>query len=680
MATGTATMSPGSPVLEKSVVDSFLEVLPDGCVAIDGRGRVVATNRLWRELPRRVEAQRAANAPVGLDYLQLFRDSMAEHGSENAIAGIRSVLNGLTDQFEHQYIRTTSRSIRWFRMTVRPWRQMGAAAIIFHRDISPEKLAQLSTRSGDLEFQALADSSPVLIWMDSPEEGCTFLNRQWLEFTGVPVEKQLGRGWLELIHPNDRGRLLDAYHAGFDQKGDFHAEYRLWHRDGEYRWMKEHGSPRLDAQNDVVGYIGTTWDVSEQKRANEEAFRANRYGRLVREVATIGNSATTLREALQRSVEVISEIMGFPGGHALLVQDDEPDFAKPANIVYMKDYERFKDAYATAAPLTWPAVKDMPSDVLQAGKPSIRDLKDDAREPEKYPRSLIGLAVGLRTVVQLPVLVEDNVEAILEFGSDDDLASDQELSEALTAACERLSRFFERRRAQILLLKKKEELEASAERLFTVAGRLVDSQEEERRRIAREIHDDFTQRLALVSMKIGNLTGRDGASSPEELDASLEEIRKSTTAVASDLRDLSHQLHPAMLGLLGLIRALQAQCEEFQRIRGIQTVFETSISDRDASPQTATCLYRVLQEALMNVAKHSGSSVARVSLDRSGTELAMRIRDQGQGFPDEAAALKGIGLLNMRERVQFLNGTLTVNSSPGNGAEVLVRVPAMPPV
>ena len=122
MATGTATMSPGSLVPDKSVVDSFLEVLPDGCVAIDGRGRVVATNRLWRELPRRVEAQRAANTPIGLDYLQLFRDSMAEHGAENAIAGIRSVLNGLTNQFEHQYIRTTSRSIRWFRMTVRPWR------------------------------------------------------------------------------------------------------------------------------------------------------------------------------------------------------------------------------------------------------------------------------------------------------------------------------------------------------------------------------------------------------------------------------------------------------------------------------------------------------------------------------------------------------------------------------
>ena len=315
IAAGTAMsreiLRPDLTRLDASALDSFLEVLPDGCVAIDSRGRVVATNRIWRELPRRVEAERAAHHPVGLDYLQLFRDSMAEHGAETAIAGIKSVLGGLTDQFEHEYIRTTSRSIRWFRMTVRPWRQMGAAAIIFHRDISAEKLTRLSTRSGDLEFRALADSSPVLIWTDSPEEGCTFLNRQWLEFTGVPVEEQLGAGWLEFIHPEDRRRLLDAYHAALDQKGDFDAEYRLRHRDGGYRWMKEHGSPRLDARNNVVGYIGTAWDVSEQKRATDEAFRATRHARLVREVAEVANSATTIREALQRTVEVMSVVVGF---------------------------------------------------------------------------------------------------------------------------------------------------------------------------------------------------------------------------------------------------------------------------------------------------------------------------------------------------------------------------------
>ena len=195
------------------------------------------------------------------------------------------------------------------------------------------------------------------------------------------------------------------------------------------------------------------------------------------------------------------------------------------------------------------------------------------------------------------------------------------------AATERLSRFFERRRAQIRFLQQKEELHASAERLFAMAGRLVDSQEEERRRIAREIHDDFTQRLALVSMKIGNLAGRDRTTTSRELDAGLEDVRKTTAAVANDLRDLSHQLHPAMLEILGLVGALRAQCEDIQRARGIETQFDSSVSDSDASPQAAMCLYRVLQESLMNIAKHSGSTSARVSLGpQSG-----RARNAGAG-------------------------------------------------
>src|SRR5271157_4481787 len=114
----------------------------------------------------------------------------------------------------------------------------------------------------------------------------------------------------------------------------------------------------------------------------------------------------------------------------------------------------------------------------------------------------------------------------------------------MVGASERLSRFCERRRAQIIFQKQKAELQASAKRLFEVAGQLVDSQEEERWRIAGEIHDDFTQRLALVSMKISRLAGRDHHSAASELDADLEDVRKSIAAGAGDLRDLLHQLHP----------------------------------------------------------------------------------------------------------------------------------------
>ena len=133
-----------------------------------------------------------------------------------------------------------------------------------------------------------------------------------------------------------------------------------------------------------------------------------------------------------------------------------------------------------------------------------------------------------------------------------------------------------------------------------------------------------------------------------------------------------------MLALLGMVRALRALCEEFQRARGIETKFEAAASDRDASEQTAMCLYRVLQESLMNIAKHSGSKTAFVGLTRQGNQLEMRIRDQGSGFCADANGPQGIGLVNIEERVRLLEGDLVIDSSVGSGTEILVRLPAAP--
>ncbi len=318
-----------------------------------------------------------------------------------------------------------------------------------------------------------------------------------------------------------------------------------------------------------------------------------------------------------------------------------------------------------------------PGEVLRSGKPVIHDMHPKYTDPKMYPRTAATLEAGLKAGIHLPVLVENKVEAILEFGSDYPMASNQELVDTLLAVCDRLSRFFERRRAQIKLQKQKEETEEAAQQLFAAAGRVLDSQEEERRRIARELHDDFSQRLALVSMKITNLAGSDRALSSGELNADLEDVRELISSVAEDLHGLSRQLHPARLELLGLVRALKAQCSEFERTRGIETLFETSASNEDASPQAATCLYRVLQESLMNIAKHSGSKRAFVTLDLDGDQLEMRVRDEGKGFVFGSEDIKGIGLNNMEERVRLLNGKLIVNSAPGEGTEIVMRIPAL---
>ena len=670
----------GSPTLDSSLLQSFIEALPDPCVIIDHSGRVFAVNRAWKELPRRNEAACAARNPTGIDYLALFQSSIADEGMARALAGIKAVLSGQQEHFEHEYIRPMPPTFRWFRMTVRAWRVSGTNAIIFHRDITSEKWGGGKSQTLEQEFRSLADAAPVMIWMSGPETECIFVSRQWLEFTGARIEDAFGEGWPQFVHPDDRNGLLKAFHTAFDQKHEFAHEYRLRHKDGAYRWVRDRGSPRYNAQNQFLGFTGSVWDLSEQKRATEEASRAGRHARLIQNVAEIANSATTMREALQRCLDVICETMAFPVAHALLIDDDEPEVAKSAHVVYVKDPVRFTTLFEMSSRMTWPSNLGAPGEVLRTGKPAFHDIMDTAKEPQRYPRAQASLDAGLRTGIHIPVLADDKVEAIIEFGSEEAIADDQEVAATLVATGERLSRFFERRRAQIKFLKQKEELQASAGQLFLMAGRLVDSQEEERRRIAREIHDDFTQRLAVVSLKIAQLAGRDLAEVSSDLDADLEDIRKATAAVANDLRDLSHQLHPTMLGLMGLVRALRAQCEEFQRTRGIETEFEGSASDQDASPQAAMCLYRVLQESLMNIAKHSGTARARVTFARQADGLEMRILDEGRGFNPDAKGRMGIGLTNMEERVRLLNGKLVVSSIPGGGTEIIVRLPAAPGV
>jgi PAS domain S-box-containing protein len=290
---------------DHALLQSFIEAASDPCVVIDSAGYIFAVNRAWKELPRRKEAASVASHPVGSDYLALFQSSTADERLERAVAGIKEVLSGQREQFEHEYIRPIPNTIRWYRMTVQAWRQLGAGALIFHRDITSEKMGRATSPSVDQEFRLLADSAPIMIWMSAPDKACIFVSRKWLEFTGARLEDALGEGWPQFVHPDDRDALMYAFHSAFAQKHEFAHEYRLRHKDGSYRWVRDSGSPRFDSHNQFSGFTGSVWDLSEQKRATDEANRATRQARLVQEVAEIANSATTMREALQRSLDAI---------------------------------------------------------------------------------------------------------------------------------------------------------------------------------------------------------------------------------------------------------------------------------------------------------------------------------------------------------------------------------------
>ena len=210
-----------------------------------------------------------------------------------------------------------------------------------------------------------------------------------------------------------------------------------------------------------------------------------------------------------------------------------------------------------------------------------------------------------------------------------------------------------------------------------LAGRVIVSQEAERQRIARELHDDVSQKLALLSIDVGQLS-RD-LPLPEQR-PHLEKFASQVEEIARDLYDLSHRLHPSRLQMLGLVESVRVLCHDASQQRDVAITFSEAHIPDVVDPSVSLCLYRITQEALHNVAKHSLSPDASVRLERNGDEFLLIIADSGIGFDPLVADHAGLGLASMRERVAILKGQLTIQAAPGGGTRISVRVPLTPPV
>jgi signal transduction histidine kinase len=221
------------------------------------------------------------------------------------------------------------------------------------------------------------------------------------------------------------------------------------------------------------------------------------------------------------------------------------------------------------------------------------------------------------------------------------------------------------------------ELKKSRDALVQLGGHLITAQEQERSRVASELHDDFSQRLALLAFGLQN-TAETLPDSPDALKQTLDEFRQSVCDLGDDLHSLSHQLHSSTLDTLGLVTGLKSLCREVGARQGIEIDFTSEDVPRTVRPEVSLCLFRIVQEGLQNLKKHSGAKRAQLSLRHMGDRLFLSLCDEGMGFDPNKTEKPGLGILSMQGRARLLGGEFEIHSTPGKGTRIEVWVPLQP--
>lgn len=234
----------------------------------------------------------------------------------------------------------------------------------------------------------------------------------------------------------------------------------------------------------------------------------------------------------------------------------------------------------------------------------------------------------------------------------------------------------DRKRAEEELRQSQEELRTQRAQLQALTSKLITAQENERQRIARDLHDDISQRLAALVIDIASLE-RAPPVLPELIPQALAPVRERLEQLSNDIHDLAYGLHPSLLQHAGLQPAVEDHVHQVMKRSGLQIVLQARAVPVSLSPDRSICLFRVLQESLQNIVKHAKATHVTVKLSGSSKGVGISVTDNGKGFTvsDKSVHQKGLGLISMHERLRLLNGFLRVHSRPADGTKVCAWIP-----
>jgi len=512
--------------------------------------------------------------------------------------------------------------------------------------------AEATLRKSEAKYRDLVETAQDLIWQCDVEGRFTFLNRAWEKTHGYKVEEMLGKRFTELQTPEVAARNIKEFSLLLSGGSLREHETTIIAKSGNVIHLVLNAMPLYDADRNIVGVQGTAHDITERVRSEDNRRTAS-------DILHALNATPDVRDAFPVVASRLKAITGCARISLALLDESREWFTIFALDRPRAELDRNTRLHLSAAS----AAED-----LLAGRPHL--TPDLAAECDR-PTARALYRAGHRSRVNLPLHVRDQVIGSLNLswtqlaGYDErQLSLLGQIADAVGLAVER-NRLFER-------------VHAGSEQLRQLAQQVVSAQEEERQRVSHELHDEAGQALVALQISLQSLL-TDLPPESETLRAQLREAVALTNTTMERIRQLAHDLRPPALDTVGLNATLEGFCLDFGRRTRLSIAYEgtelPSLSDA-----ARICFYRVLQEALTNVARHAQADHVRIVLSSDTDTVSLSVEDDGQGFDLQAdtsvsANAQGIGLLGMRERLKLLGGWLDVESRQGKGTCLVAHVP-----
>jgi PAS domain S-box-containing protein len=539
-------------------------------------------------------------------------------------------------------------------------------------DITDRKRAEEALRQSESFHRQILESIPGMVFTTLADGYCDYQSQQWVDYTGVPMDKHLGNGWSKLLHPQDQPRALAAWQAAVEGKAPYDLEYRVRRKDGIYEWFRVIGRPICNDDGKIVRWFGVLMNIEDLKEAENANLTHTQRIELL----------ATVAERLLASEDpqlIIKDLCTMVMAHL----DCQIFFN---HLVEAPDQNLNLTAYAGIPPEAAAEIQELDYSVAMAcgciARHESRNIEDIQGNDD--PRVQLVKSYGVQAYCCLPLMAQGKFIGTLFFGTctrpkftGDEISLMKSISDQVAVAMQRL---LAEKTLQQLNKSLKEQVaqrtalaESRARQLQELAVELIEAEEKERQKISQLLHDDLQQLLASARMQL------QVAMESVPPDTCLKNVELLMTDAINKSRNLSHELSPPVLHHSGIVSALMWLIQKMNDQFGLKVEFKADEIDHYVNATFKVFIFRSVQELLFNIVKHSGVKNASIDLCNSQTGLVLRVSDQGKGFNpesfDNAGASSGLGLLSMRERANRIGGTLVIESFPGQGCRLTLTLP-----